>query len=420
MQKSKLIALALSAISTGILISCAKPASNADTTDKDNDNAKQTDNKANAKQTQTATEKETNTADKADNKSDSQTDNQADNQPNNQTNNTQAIQPIQLSDEQTKAYLQHLNKDFIIPLYTNSTAQSKALAEQAIKLCQGGALSAEQVGELRKQWLMVAKAWAKAEAINYGPAYENMNHLYINYFPDERGLVHKSVNRLIADSPDLKPEQFADESAIVQGIPALEDVLFSNDTLDKAQCNYLISATHELNRKFTDISNQWQKNGDSLLDTANPATGMNQFFNGLLFHIENLKSTGLDKPLALKSHKKGHLPAHKAGQSRAIIEEKLASLQEALTDKQLVALINDSESGKENGKEDGKKVLQQLEVTLKDTKAQLQTLPEDIGKADKAEQTKLYDNLTTLTKQLKRGIMPLLGVQLGFNSTDGD
>lgn len=376
MNKSKILALTLSAISTGILISCAKPVETTDQT-----NQKTTDNVV---------------ADSTGEVNDNQT----------------ATKLIEVSDEQTTAFLQQVAQKLIVPSYINAATASKNLTINAKQLCSAGKVTKQDLKTLQKDWLALAAAWAKAEAINFGPANENMANLYINYFPDERGLVHKSVAALIRDNAQLNPKQFVDESAIVQGIPALEDMLYTHETLDNAQCQYLISATAELNRRLGSISEAWQKNATTLLDTATPATGMNQYFNSLLFYIENLKSTGIDKPLALNGHKKGHVPAHTAKQSKEIVLAKIDVLQTALTDDELVKLIGNDK--------DGSKMLSEMAATITDTKNQLATLPTDITQANKEQQMTLLENLTTLTKQMKRELMPLLGIQIGFNSTDGD
>lgn len=379
MNKSKILALTLSAISTGILISCAKPVETTDQTDQ-----KTTDNVV---------------ADST-------------GEVNEANDNQAATKLIEVSDEKTTAFLQQVAQKLIVPSYTNAATASKNLTINAKQLCSAGKVTKQDLKTLQKDWLALAAAWAKAEAINFGPANENMANLYINYFPDERGLVHKSVNALIGDNPNLNAEQFADESAIVQGIPALEDILFSQESLDNAQCQYVTSATAELTRRLAGIAATWQRDANTILDTANSSVGMNQYFNSLLFHIENLKSTGIDKPLALTGHKKGHVPAHTAKQSKQIVLAKIDILQTALADDELVKLIGDDENGA--------KMLAEMTATITETKNQLATLPTDITQANKEQQLTLLNNLTTLTKQMKRELMPLFGIQIGFNSTDGD
>lgn len=387
-EKHKLFAFALSAISTGILISCVRPDDNLDSTKKDDANIKPNDGQLSS--TDAKTEIKATKVNKI-------------------NRNISELQPLELNNEILIAYLMHVNRDIIQVLYQNSANKSQQLYESSKKLCNSGKVNNEALKKLRADWLLMAKAWAQAEAINYGPAYDEMAHLYINYFPDERKLVHKSVVNLVKDNPTLNAEQFANESAIVQGVPALEDILYTNDYLDEGQCRYVISASAELNRRLSDIATQWKNKGDVLLGTTNPTKGMDQYFNGLLFHIENLKSTGLAKPLALNTKKKGHVPAHTAGQSREIFSAKLLVLQKSFSDPKLVELF---------GKD--KKIIDKLILSVKDIQTQLDAMPDDITKADTDMQQALYDSMTDMTKQIKRGVMPLLGIQVGFNSTDGD
>jgi hypothetical protein len=50
----------------------------------------------------------------------------------------------------------------------------------------------------------------------------------------------------------------------------------------------------------------------------------------------------------------------------------------------------------------------------------LAQLPEDLATATPEQQKALYDKLTELAQVVKRQLMPTLGIQVGFNSTDGD
>ena len=124
-----------------------------------------------------------------------------------------------------------------------------------------------------------------------------------------------------------------------------------------------------------------------------------------------MKSTAIDQPLGLTGKTKGHLPAATAGQSRAIINAKLATLNKVLTDPVLTAIL-----GSNNKSEVGNN----LSTELAETTTLLAQMPEDIATADKANQQALYDHLTTITRLIKRQLIPTLGIRVGFNSTDGD
>ncbi len=381
MKINPALAMALSALSAGILISCVKPAE---------------ENKVSEVDSQVAQESATSTT------------------PDKKDNNAEKISAVDISPDTEKTYLTHVANDIVIPAYADAAKQSDLLHDLAKKSCQQAPVSGDALKELRDQWLVLAQAWASAEMVNFGPATASMSNLYINYYPDERGLVHSGVADLIAANPKLTAEQLANESAIVQGVPGLEEVLYANDSLDAGQCAYVMSASSALSTRLKDIEKNWQQNATDLLaidKTAESDQGLNQWFNSLLSLVETMKSNAIDQPLGLTAKAKGHLPAATAGQSRAIITAKLATLNQAMTDPVLTAILG---GNNENA------VADSLSTALADTTTLLAQMPEDLATADKATQQELLDHLTSITRIIKRQLIPTLGLRVGFNSTDGD
>ena len=381
MKINPALAMTLSALSAGILISCVKPAE---------------ENKVSEVDSQVAQESATSTT------------------PDKKDNNAEKISAVDISPDTEKTYLTHVANDIVIPAYADAAKQSDLLHDLAKKSCQQAPVSGDALKELRDQWLVLAQAWASAEMVNFGPATASMSNLYINYYPDERGLVHSGVADLIAANSKLTAEQLANESAIVQGVPGLEEVLYANDSLDAGQCAYVMSASSALSTRLKDIEKNWQQNATDLLaidKTAESDQGLNQWFNSLLSLVETMKSNAIDQPLGLTAKAKGHLPAATAGQSRAIITAKLATLNQAMTDPVLTAILG---GNNENA------VADNLSTALADTTTLLAQMPEDLATADKATQQELYDHLTSITRIIKRQLIPTLGLRVGFNSTDGD
>ena len=381
MKINPALAMALSALSAGILISCVKPADESKAPEVDSQVAQES-------ATSKATTEKDNSADK--------------------------ITAVDISADTEKTYLTHVANDIVIPAYADAAKQSDLLHDLAQKHCQQAPVSGDELQALRDQWLVLAQAWAGAEVINFGPATASMSNLYINYYPDERGLVHSGVADLIAANPKLTAEQLANESAIVQGIPGLEEALYANDSLDAGQCAYVMSASSALSIRLKDIEKNWQQNSTTLLaidKTAESDQGLNQWFNSLLSLVETMKSNAIEQPLGLSGKAKGHLPAATAGQSRAIINAKLATLNKSMTDPVLIAILG---SSNENA------VADNLSTALADATTLLAQMPEDLATADKATQQELYDKLTTITRIIKRQLIPTLGIRVGFNSTDGD
>lgn len=382
MKINPALAMALSALSAGLLISCVKPADENKTAEVDSQTVAQDGAASNSTAADSA--------------------------------NDEQIVAIDISAETEKTYLTHVAEDIVIPAYADAAKQSGLLHDLAQKHCQQAPVSSDELQALRAQWLVLAQAWASAEMINFGPATASMSNLYINYYPDERGLVHSGVAELIAANPKLTPEQLANESAIVQGVPGLEEALFANDSLNAAQCAYVVSASAALSTRLKDIESNWQQNATTLLaidKTADSDQGLNQWFNALLSLIETMKTNAIDEPLGLTGKAKGHLPAATAGQSRAIINAKLATLNKTLTDPVLTAIL---------GSNDENAIAASLSSELADTTTLLAQMPEDLATADKAKQQELFDHFTTITRLLKRQLIPTLGIRVGFNSNDGD
>ena len=383
MKINHALAMALSALSAGLLISCVKPADDNQAAEVDNQEVVQ-----DSAATNSAVE--------------------------DSSDSMEQVTAVDISPETAQTYLTHVAEDIVIPAYADAARQSDLLNELAQKHCQQAPVSGSELQALRDQWLVLAQAWAKAEMINFGPATASMSNLYINYYPDERGLVHSGVAELIAANPALTAAQLADESAIVQGVPGLEEALYANDSLDAGQCAYVISASHALSTRLQDIEKNWQQNATDLLaidKTAQSDQGLNQWFNSLLSLVETMKSNAIDQPLGLTGKAKGHLPAATAGQSRAIINAKLDALNKAMTDPVLTAIL---------GNNDENNVADNLSTALADSSALLAQMPDDLAAADKEDQQALYDHLTTTTRLIKRQLIPALGIRVGFNSTDGD
>ena len=383
MQKNHALMMALSALSAGLLISCVKPADENRNADTESQNVATDDVSTRGSNDSTGQQQTT-------------------------------ITPVDINPDTAKTYLTHVADNIVIPAYADATKQSTMLHDLAQKHCQSAPVTGSELQALRDQWLALAQAWARAEMINFGPATASMSNLYINYYPDERGLVHSGVSELIAANPNLTPIQLENESAIVQGIPGLEEVLYANDSLDAAQCAYVISASTALSNRLKAIESNWRDNATQLLaidKTAASDQGLNQWVNALLSLLEIMKTNAIDQPLGLNGNAKGHLPAATAGQSRAIINAKIATLNDTLTDPVLTAILNSK--GESN-------IGDELSTALAETTALLAQMPEDLATANKADQQKLFDNMTTVTRLMKRQLIPTLGLRVGFNSNDGD
>lgn len=73
------------------------------------------------------------------------------------------------------------------------------------------------------------QAWARIQHIRFGPARTDNRWQRIAFLPDPRGVARRQVAKLLAERPQdaLTREGIATQSAALQGLPAMEILLFS-------------------------------------------------------------------------------------------------------------------------------------------------------------------------------------------------
>ena len=123
MKINHALAMALSALSAGLLISCVKPADDNKTADVDSQKVVQ-DSVA------------------------------TDSSVENSKESTEQIVAVDISPETAKTYLTHVADDIVIPAYADAAKQSDLLNELAQKHCTQAPVSGDELQALRAQWLV--------------------------------------------------------------------------------------------------------------------------------------------------------------------------------------------------------------------------------------------------------------------------
>ncbi len=72
-------------------------------------------------------------------------------------------------------------------------------------------------------------AWSSIELVHYGPVAEDFRGERLSFWPERKNAVEKALKSALAKADDasLAPDTFRKGSAGVQGLPALERLLFS-------------------------------------------------------------------------------------------------------------------------------------------------------------------------------------------------
>ncbi len=87
------------------------------------------------------------------------------------------------------------------------------------------------VPALKAAYGKTADAWNAVEFITFGPISQNLRADRFSFFPDRRNGIARGMADVIADTDAgrLSPERFDQTSAAVQGLPALERLLFDKE-----------------------------------------------------------------------------------------------------------------------------------------------------------------------------------------------
>ncbi|HEX6092053.1 MAG TPA: imelysin family protein, partial [Dongiaceae bacterium] len=123
--------------------------------------------------------------------------------------------------------LRRVVDEVIVPGYSNLAAAAAAQQTQWQAFCP--APSAAGMAALRVAYHRTADAWSSIELVHYGPIAEDFRGERLSFWPERKNAVEKALKASLAKADDasLAPETFRKGSAGVQGLPALERLLFS-------------------------------------------------------------------------------------------------------------------------------------------------------------------------------------------------
>ena len=121
-----------------------------------------------------------------------------------------------------------LNESFVerhvLPRYARLADASGALDAAARRFCEWAA----SIEEVRAAFHAAADAWHDAEHLRFGPIESRLRAERLAFWPDPRNATGRQLAELLAgrDPATLTPEGFLRASAAVQGLPAVERLLF--------------------------------------------------------------------------------------------------------------------------------------------------------------------------------------------------
>jgi predicted lipoprotein len=291
-------------------------------------------------------------------------------------------------------------QDHIRPGFTAFADAATALA--AIDSCDSDTL--------RPAFNTTWDAWMQVAHLTVGPAEEDGRGLAVLFWPDPKGSGWKAQRALLATSPTA--EQMAQQSVAARGLPALERLLYPTEPLENA-CPLIHATADDLATTASALSSDWGPYGDLLITAGEPGNdrflkpeeATQALFTQLATGLETLADRRIGRPLGTFDKPRPDLAeAHASARSVRNIALSLAALRD------LAAKLSP----------ESPKTLAAFDHAIELAEG----LDPDIDRiTDPQAWLKLeilQQSVRTTRDTVIAELGPALGVELGFNSADGD
>ncbi len=137
--------------------------------------------------------------------------------------------------------------------------------------------------KLQKLFIELRLAWAKVQLISFGPISFLERRERLDYWPDKHRVGERQLRKLLNSEEPIEwnIENFRDKSVAVQGLNAMERILFSKEEyLDNKRCQLAKLVAVNVMNISAEVSSQWSKKPIEFKnDLLNPSPDLTFFAN---------------------------------------------------------------------------------------------------------------------------------------------
>ena len=223
----------------------------------------------------------------------------------------------------------------ILPAFSRFADATETLAETAQADCMAPAV--------RPAYQTAFDAWMGLSHLQFGPLEQDGRALSIAFWPDKRGMVARTVNRLIADQDPVvdTPDGFAEVSVAGRGLFALDRVLYDPQLSGYGPgdytCQLVTALSADLARVARDMRIDWDGFAETLLTAGAdgnttylaPREAAQGVYTALVTGLEFTKDQRLGRPLGTFDRPRPTMAeAWRSGRSLKNVELSLIALHE--------------------------------------------------------------------------------------------
>jgi predicted lipoprotein len=331
---------------------------------------------------------------------------------------------------------QRLADGYVRPATAQLVARSGALQRDLAKWCEAGAPAAGRA-QVDEDFRALLEAWARVEFLRFGPLVRDNRFERIFFWPDPRGLVSRQLLAALkaADPAALAPGALRGRSVAVQGLPAIEFLLFGDgaDSLSdgapasRFRCALAAATTANVRDIAAELDRDWSASGETGREFTAPAPANALYRNRQEVAAEAFKAlaTGIKFLREAKlAPMMGATPAEAREQRGTFWRSKstaryLAANVRGLGDFYAAAKLADSYTPAERSADES------FLAEIGRAETNLRTVADaPLGAALSGNQRRHFtlaqliaDNLRNMVDEV---IAPAFGVTIGFNALDGD
>ena len=179
--------------------------------------------------------------------------------------------PVGTREEEQSRFFAAVGQDLLAPDYAAFAAAAQALATAAETYCDGADGAAAQA--LGDAWRRAMAAWQRVQHLRTGPVEENHRRLRIQLFPDNSRAVRRNVDNLLSGTEAVTEAAVSNSPVGAQGFPALEGLIFADEGLASGsrRCRLAVAVAANLRTMAAEIADPWQAGGAMLEAFVNGA-----------------------------------------------------------------------------------------------------------------------------------------------------
>lgn len=281
------------------------------------------------------------------------------------------------------------------------------------------------------------RAWGAVDFVRFGPMMNDHRLERLFFWPDPRGTTARQLTQLLAkrDPSVLTPEQFVKQSAAVQGLSALELLIYDQnnklggtDEASRYRCQFAVQSAAELDHIARDVLEGWKGPDGFRAKMIEPGSDNALYKDSSETAREVIKAFVTGVELALNRYvapeltaakqtppKRVRVPFERSGLSMAFLRSSLQSLRSLLDVTALVAYVRAEKEWMETF----------IPTAFKGIDAGIDNYEKTRAAEPGSEERlavirKLRFDIAGLRLIVVKELAPAADITLGFNELDGD